>query len=107
MRVARREGFALHQGVYVGVSGPNYETRSEYRMFRYLGGDVVGMSTIPEVTAAARCGMETLAMSMVTNVARPDVPETVDAEDVVAVAERCEPNMRKIVLDVLKGVAAD
>ncbi|MEZ6111586.1 MAG: purine-nucleoside phosphorylase [Pirellulaceae bacterium] len=102
LSVARRENFAAHRGVYVAVTGPNYETRAEYRMFRRLGGDVVGMSTVPEVETAVACGMRVLALSTVTNVARPDAPETVDAEDVVDVASHAEPNLRKIVLAVMR-----
>jgi purine-nucleoside phosphorylase len=99
--VARRENFSAHRGVYVAVSGPNYETRAEYRLFRKLGGDVVGMSTVPEALVAAECGMQVMALSLVTNVARPDAPERVDAEDVVVAARRAEPNLRKIILDVV------
>ena len=104
LRVAREHDFTLHPGTYVAVSGPNYETRAEYRLFRQIGGDVVGMSTVPEVTAAAHRGLQTLALSMVTNVARPDAPVQVDAEDVVAVAEGCEPHMRQIVMQTLTSL---
>ncbi|MEQ8790356.1 MAG: purine-nucleoside phosphorylase [Pirellulaceae bacterium] len=100
--VARRENFTAHRGVYVAVSGPNYETRAEYRFFRRLG-DVVGMSTVPEALVAAECGLRVIALSLVTNVARPDAPERVDAEDVVVAARRAEPNLRKIVLSVVSS----
>ncbi|NLF68388.1 MAG: purine-nucleoside phosphorylase [Candidatus Anammoximicrobium sp.] len=99
--VSRREGFAAHRGVYVGVTGPNYETRAEYRFLRQIGADVVGMSTVPEAVAAARCGLRTLALSIVTNVARPDCPEVVRAEDVVRDAERAEPHVRTIMAQVV------
>ena len=99
--IARRENFAAHQGVYVAVSGPNYETRAEYRFLRRIGGDVVGMSTVPEAVAAAGCGLRTLALSIVTNVARPDSPEVVNAADVIRAAERAEPNVRKIMAQVV------
>ena len=101
LTVARREQFVAHRGVYVGVTGPTYETRSEYRLFRRIGGDVVGMSTVPEVIAASQCGMRTLALSLVTNVAKPDAPDVVDAEDVVEAAAEAAPNMHKIVQDLL------
>jgi len=101
MTVARRENFVAHRGIYVGMTGPNYETRAEYRFLRKIGGDVVGMSTVPEAMAAARCGLRTLALSTVTNVARPDAPQVVFSEDVVRAAEMAEPNVRKIVLDVI------
>lgn len=85
MAVARR-GFRCRGGVYVYVSGPTYETRAEYRMFRRLGGDVVGMSTVPEAVQAWQLGMEVAAASVVTNVARPDAPSVTDAEDVCQAA---------------------
>ncbi|MEX0817944.1 MAG: purine-nucleoside phosphorylase, partial [Pirellulaceae bacterium] len=92
--IGRRQNFACHQGVYVGVTGPNYETRAEYRFLRRIGGDVVGMSTVPEVVAAAEAGMRVLALSAVTNVAKPDAPDTVDALEVVDIAETAEPKLR-------------
>ncbi len=103
LALGRRHGFAVQRGVYVGVKGPNYETRAEYRFFRRIGGDVVGMSTIPEVTVAAELGMRVLGISTVTNVARPDVPQTVTSEDVVHVAGLAEPRVRAIV----KGIATN
>jgi purine-nucleoside phosphorylase len=101
MAIARRENFVAHRGVYVAMTGPSYETRAEYRFLRKIGADAVGMSTVPEAVAAARCGMRTLALSTVTNVARPDSPQAVSGEDVVAAAEKAEPNLRKIVMDVI------
>ncbi len=94
--LSRRYDFPAHQGVYAAVTGPNYETRAEYRWLRYIGADVVGMSTVPEVIAAHRLGMQVLGLSVVTNVARPDAPEIVDALHVVSAAERAEPQVRKI-----------
>ena len=99
--IARRENFVAHRGVYVGVTGPNYETRAEYRFFRRIGGDVVGMSTVPEVLVAAEVGMRALALSLVTNVARPDASDPVDAEDVVVVARSAEPKLRAMICDVI------
>lgn len=64
--------FALHQGTYLATLGPNYETRAEYRMMRHFGADLAGMSTVPEVMAAIGAGMRVLALSMVSNLARPD-----------------------------------
>ncbi len=99
--IARRENFAAHHGVYVAMTGPNYETRAEYRLLRRMGGDVVGMSTVPEAVAASGCGLRTLALSIVTNVARPDSPEVVCAADVIRAAERAEPHVRKIMAQVI------
>jgi len=85
---AWRAGATTRQGTYALLSGPSYETRAEYRMLRRLGADVVGMSTVPEVLAAARLGIPVAVCSIVTNVARPDAPRQVetDAEDVVRLA---------------------
>ncbi|MEX2174184.1 MAG: purine-nucleoside phosphorylase [Pirellulaceae bacterium] len=99
--IARRGNFPLPRGVYVGVSGPCYETRAEYRAFRRIGGDCVGMSTVPEVVTAASCGMRVLALSTITNVARPDAPQVVSAEEVVEVAEMALPKVRQIVRGIV------
>jgi len=102
--VGRRENFVCHRGVYVAVTGPNYETRAEYRFLRCIGGDVVGMSTVPEVIAAAEAGMRVLALSAVTNVAKPDAPDAVDAMEVVDVAEHAEPKLRAIAMEVVRHI---
>ena len=101
--IACASGFHLQCGVYVGVSGPSYETRAEYRAFRRIGGDCVGMSTVPEVLAAAACGLRVLGLSTVTNVARPDAPEIVSADEVVEVAATALPKVRHIVHGLLAG----
>jgi purine-nucleoside phosphorylase len=101
LRIARRENFVAHQGVYVAVSGPNYETRAEYRFLRRIGGDVVGMSTVPEVIVAKDVGLRVLALSVITNVCRPDALTTTDGDSVVASARSAEVKLRKIVLGIL------
>jgi purine-nucleoside phosphorylase len=100
--IARRENFACHRGVYVAVTGPNYETRAEYRYMRRIGGDVVGMSTVPEVIAAANVGLRVLALSAVTNVAKPDARDAVDALEVVDIAEHAEPKLRAITIGIVR-----
>lgn len=84
--VARRSGAPARRGVYAFVTGPSYETRAEYRWLRRIGADVVGMSTVPEAVAAAEMGLRVLALSVVTNVARPDAASATDAEDVCRAA---------------------
>ena len=69
LRVAREEGIPLHRGIYVGVRGPSYETPAEVRMLRLLGGDAVGMSTVPEVLAAVHVGFRVCGISCITNLA--------------------------------------
>jgi len=100
-RIARREGFVAAPGVYVALSGPNYETRAEYRFLRRIGGDAVGMSTIPEVITAAQLGLRILALSTVTNVAKPDSPQTVDPQEVVDLAAGAVPNLSKIIAGIV------
>ncbi len=96
LAVARREHFSASEGVYVGMSGPNYETRAEYRFLRRMGGDVVGMSTIPEVRTAWRLGLRCLALSVVTNVASTDVQVATTPEEVVAAANRAAARIGRI-----------
>lgn len=101
LRIARRENIVAHRGVYVGLTGPNYETRAEYRFLRRIGGDIVGMSTVPEAIVAAHSGLRVVALSVVTNVCCADVVAKTDGAAVVQVAETAEANMRKIVLGIL------
>ncbi len=103
LAVARREGFPASEGTYVGMSGPNYETRAEYRFLRRIGGDVVGMSTIPEVRTARRLGLRCLVLSVVTNVASADVQVATTPEDVVAAANRASARIGSI----LRAAIAD
>ena len=86
LEAARSAGAVARAGVYAHLMGPSYETRAEYRMLRKLGADVVGMSTVPEAIVARRLGLRVAAVSVVTNVARPDAPACTDAEDVCRVA---------------------
>jgi purine-nucleoside phosphorylase len=106
LRIARRNRFGAFPGVYVAVTGPNYETRAEYRFLRRIGGDAVGMSTVPEAQAAACCGLRTLGLSIITNVARPDSPHVVRPEDVIAAAESAEQKVRTLILDLLSTQSA-
>src|SRR4051812_15785979 len=103
---AWKSGFALQRGTYVAVTGPSYETRAEYRAFRRIGGDCVGMSTVPEVLAAAASGLKVLGLSTITNVACPDAPKIVSAEEVVEVARIARPRVR-IILEAISEAPAD
>jgi purine-nucleoside phosphorylase len=100
--IARHAGIELHQGVYVAVLGPNYETRAEYRMCRRLGGDAVGMSTAPEVLAARHAGMRVLGISTITNIGAPDAPSVTTGHDVIANASASSNELATI----LRGVIA-
>ena len=98
---ARKNAFAVHRGVYAAMLGPNYETRAEYRFLKRIGADVAGMSTVPEVSVAARCGMRVLGLSVITNVAKPDVLSATSGQEVIDAAEIAAPNLCAIVLDAI------
>jgi purine-nucleoside phosphorylase len=101
VEVAMHEGFVLHRGVYAAVRGPNYETRAEYRMLRRLGGDAVGMSTLPEVIAACHAGLRVLGLSTITNVGSPDALAETTAHDVLSVAAMASTKLSAIVRGIL------
>jgi purine-nucleoside phosphorylase len=101
LALARHADFACHRGVYIAMLGPTYETRAEIRMLRYLGGDAVGMSTVPEAIVAAHAGLRVLGLSTITNVCSPDVPHTTSGEEVVATAETARDKLRAIVEGVI------
>ena len=103
LAIARLHNFAAHRGVYVGVTGPNYETRAEYRFFRRIGGDAAGMSTVVEVIVAAQCGLRVLALSVVTNVCSPDQLQPTSGQQVIETAAAAEPKLRAIITDILSG----
>jgi purine-nucleoside phosphorylase len=104
LAAARQTGALARRGVYAFLSGPSYETRAEYRMLRRIEADVVGMSTVPEIVAAARMGLEVVACSVVTNVARPDAPEHTDAEDVCRLAADAAEGVWAIVEELVRDV---
>jgi len=81
LKAAMEANVTAHRGVYVGVTGPNLETRAEYRFLRTIGADVVGMSTVPEVLVAVHAGMKVLGFSIVTDLCLPDALEPVKIEE--------------------------
>jgi purine-nucleoside phosphorylase len=107
LEIARKENFVAHKGVYVGVLGPNLETRAEYRFLRGIGADVVGMSTVPEVLVAIHCGMKVLGLSIVTDMALPDALKPGNVEEIIATANAAEPKLTKIVCGVIAKLTMD
>ncbi len=102
-RACAAAGVTVHEGVYIAMTGPSYETPAEIRMARTLGADAVGMSTVPEVIAARHLGMRVLALSCLTNPAAGVSDAPLDHRDVLVVAER----LRSTLLDVLNRVVAE
>lgn len=100
--VALENNIQMHQGVYVALSGPMLETKSEYRFLRLIGADVVGMSTVPEVIAAVHMGMETLGISAITDECFPDSLKPVNMEEILEAASIAEPKMTRVIVNVLK-----
>ncbi|MDB4907497.1 MAG: punA [Gemmatimonadetes bacterium] len=92
----------LREGVYAAVAGPNLETRAEYAMLRRLGADVVGMSTVPEVIVAVHAGMRVLGLSIITDACIPETLEPASLEQIIAVANRAEPQLTALVRGVLE-----
>lgn len=100
--VAERMHIALQHGVYVAGTGPTYETPAEYHMYRILGGDACGMSTVPEVIVARHCGMEVFGMSVITNQSE-DLKKGVvnDADDVVRQADAAADRMSALFVEMI------
>jgi purine-nucleoside phosphorylase len=100
--VAAEQRIVLREGVYVAVTGPNLETRAEYRMLRSLGADVVGMSTVPEVIVAVQSGMRVLGVSIITDQCLPDALEPASVAEILAVAGRAEPALTALVRGIVE-----
>jgi purine-nucleoside phosphorylase len=101
-RVALDEKIVCHKGVFVAVTGPNLETRAEYRFLRGIGADVVGMSTVPEVIVAVHDGLRTLGVSVITDMCLPDALEPVRLADILATANAAEKKLRVLVRRVIE-----
>ena len=101
-QIAEEKGIKLQHGVYVGVQGPTFETPSEYKMYRLLGGDTVGMSTVPEVIVAHHCGIRTFGISIVTDLGGFGAPVEVSHEEVQEAANKAQPIMTDIMREMIK-----
>jgi purine-nucleoside phosphorylase len=99
---AEKENIQVRRGVYMGVSGPNLETRAEYRMMRAMGADLVGMSTVPEVIVGVQCGMEILGISIVTDVCDPDHLEPVDIKEIIKTANEAGIKLDRLLAAAVK-----
>ncbi len=100
-QIAREKGIRLQYGVYMGVQGPTFETPAEYRMYRTLGGDTVGMSTVPEVIVAHHCGIRVFGISIVTDLGGFDIPVEVSHEEVQEAANKAQPVMTELMREMI------
>ncbi|OYD09780.1 purine-nucleoside phosphorylase [Paludifilum halophilum] len=103
-QVAEKEGISLQQGVYLGSTGPAYETPAEIRMFRSMGADAVGMSTVPEVIVARHAGIRVLGISCITNMAAGILPQPLSHEEVIETAEVVKPRFIRLVKGIVQGI---
>lgn len=99
--IAQREGIKLQQGVYVGTQGPTFETPAEYKYFRVIGGDAVGMSTVPEVIVARHCGIKVFAISVITDLGVEGVVTECSHEEVQQAANLAQPLMTTIFKNII------
>jgi purine-nucleoside phosphorylase len=94
--IAATAGYEMKEGVYIGVKGPTFETRAEYKMLAILGGDAVGMSTVQEVIAAVHMGLPVFAMSVITDIGIREEENTITHEEVLQAAKDAEPKLTHI-----------
>ncbi len=101
MRIAEKLHIVAHRVVYVATPGPNLETRAEYRFMRIIGGDIVGMSTVPEVIVANHMGLPVFAISVITDEGFHEDLQPVSLAEIVAVAAEAEPRLTAILKELL------
>ena len=103
--IAANHHIKLFEGVYVGVTGPTFETRAEYKLIKAVGGDVVGMSTVQENIAAVHCGMKVFAISVVTDLGIREDNNVITHQEVLEAANAAEPKLTLIFSELLKEIA--
>jgi len=101
LEIAQRYGITVHRAVYVSTPGPNLETRAEYRYMRLIGGDIVGMSTVPEVIVANHMGLPVFALSVITDEGFHEDLQPVSLAEIVEVAATAEPKMTLILKELV------
>ena len=104
LEIGRQHKLPVRKGCYVGVTGPTLETPKEYQYFRIIGGDTVGMSTVPEVIVAHQMGITCFAISIITDLGVPGKIVKVSLEDVTSVAAKAEPQMTLIMKELISGI---
>jgi purine-nucleoside phosphorylase len=102
--IALEHNIPVKEGIYIGVQGPTFETPAEYRMFRILGADVIGMSTVPEVIAARHSGLKVFGISIITDSGVPGEIVEISHEEVQEVAMKAEPKMTLIMKKLIESI---
>jgi len=103
-QIAKQKKIKLNEGVYIPVMGPNLETRAEYRFLQKIGGDAVGMSTVPEVIVANHMGLPCCAISVLTDDCDPDNLKPVNLKEIVRVAAKAEPKLTKLYVELIRSL---
>jgi purine-nucleoside phosphorylase len=104
LTIAAANNITCHKGVYVAVTGPNLETKAEYRYLRIIGGDAVGMSTVPEVIVANHMSLPVFAISVLTDEGFPETLQPVSIDEILAIAREAEPKMTLILKNLIAGI---
>jgi purine-nucleoside phosphorylase len=101
LKIAKEKNIICHKGVYVSVTGPNLETKAEYKYLRIIGGDAVGMSTVPEVIVANHMGIPVCAISVLTDEGFSEDLQPVSVEEIIKIASEAEPQLTSIIKELI------
>ncbi|HQE33269.1 purine-nucleoside phosphorylase [Flavobacterium alvei] len=99
--LAKNLNITVHDGIYLGLQGPTFETLAEYKMVKILGADCVGMSTVPEIIVARHMDMECFGLSVITDMGNEENIETVSHDEVLEAAKKAEPNVRSLIKELI------
>ncbi len=100
--IANKANIEVHDGIYMGLQGPTFETLAEYKMVKNIGADCVGMSTVPEVIVARHMELETFGLSVITDMGDEENIEEVNHEEVLKAAQKAEPSVRLLIKELIK-----
>ena len=103
-KIAKAKGITLNKGVYVCVTGPNLETRAEYRFLRQIGADVVGMSTVPEVIVANHVSLPCCAISVLTDDCDPDNLQVANIAEIIETAGKAEIPLTELYIELINSL---
>ncbi len=104
LEIANKNGVKIHQGVYASVTGPQLETKAEYRMLRNFGADAVGMSTVPEIIVARHMDIACFGLSVITDMCIPEKLEKAEFAKIIAAAKKAEPAMSLIISELVGSI---